>query len=100
MPKVARIASYFVGCALLGGAPPIMAQAPAENAPAENAPADSAPRCARACAAQRQALDDAWWTGPMIAPSPGALLPGHFLIEPYLYDVRAGRSNSYGTLTY
>lgn len=36
----------------------------------------------------------------MIAPSPGALLPGHFLIEPYLYDVRAGRSNSYGTLTY
>lgn len=36
----------------------------------------------------------------MVAPSPGALSPGHFLIEPYFYDVSAGRANSYGTLTY
>jgi hypothetical protein len=61
----------------------------------------------------RQALDEAWWTGPMLAPS-GATLPhGHFLIEPYLYDVTvqgrydhhgsrhsAPHSNGFGSLTY
>ena len=36
----------------------------------------------------------------MIAPGSGTLTPGHFLIEPYFYDVNAGRSNSYGNLTY
>src|SRR5215813_1358557 len=35
----------------------------------------------------RQSLDDAWWTGPMLAPSAATLPRGHFLIEPYLYDV-------------
>ena len=35
----------------------------------------------------RQSLDDAWWTGPMLAPSANTLPQGHFLIEPYLYDV-------------
>jgi hypothetical protein len=30
----------------------------------------------------RQSLDDAWWTGPMLAPSAATLLQGHFLIEP------------------
>jgi hypothetical protein len=48
----------------------------------------------------REALSDAWWTGPMLAPSPGTLPPGHILIEPYFYDVREGRSNGFGTLTY
>jgi hypothetical protein len=33
-----------------------------------------------------QPRDDAWWTGPLLAASPGALTPGHFLIEPYLFD--------------
>lgn len=33
-----------------------------------------------------QARDDAWWTGPLLAASPGSLTPGHFLIEPYLFD--------------
>ena len=37
----------------------------------------------------RQSLDDAWWTGPMLAPSAATLPRGHFLIEPYLYDVIA-----------
>jgi hypothetical protein len=32
----------------------------------------------------RQALDNAWWTGPMLAPSAATLPRGHFLIEPYL----------------
>ncbi len=64
------------------------------------APADTAPACANACAVQRQALTDAWWTGPLLAPSAGTLTPGHFLIEPYVYDVRTGNASSYGTLTY
>jgi len=34
----------------------------------------------------RQAIDDAWWTGPLLAASPATLSPGHFLIEPYVYD--------------
>jgi Putative MetA-pathway of phenol degradation len=33
-----------------------------------------------------QPRDDAWWTGPLLAASPGSLAPGHFLIEPYLFD--------------
>jgi hypothetical protein len=89
MPKSWRIARCLAGCALMAGAPRAVAQTPADSAAST-----------RRCPAQRQSVDDAWWTGPMIAPSPGALTPGHFLIEPYLYDVRAGRANSYGTLTY
>jgi hypothetical protein len=34
----------------------------------------------------RQALEDAWWTGPILAPSAATLPQGHFLVEPYLYD--------------
>ncbi|HSX62298.1 MAG TPA: transporter [Tahibacter sp.] len=61
----------------------------------------------------RQSLDDAWWTGPMLANSASTLPRGHYLIEPYLYDVRTSgtfdrdgdrhttdRSHSYGSLTY
>src|ERR1700719_1669205 len=63
--------------------------------------------------ADRQSLDDAWWTGPMLPPSAATLPQGHFLIEPYLYDViqqgqydrsgvkrRAPESNGFGSLTY
>ena len=34
----------------------------------------------------REARDDAWWTGPLLAPSAATLPPGHVLIEPYLFD--------------
>src|SRR5437868_1725409 len=45
----------------------------------------------------RQSLDDARWTGPILAPSAATLPPGHFLIEPYLYDVIVqGRYDSNG----
>lgn len=60
-----------------------------------------------------QSLDGAWWTGPMLANSAATLPSGHFLLEPYLYDVRSAsrfdangsrqpvpRTNSYGSLTY
>jgi hypothetical protein len=40
-------------------------------------------------AASTQSRDDAWWTGPLLAASPGTLTPGHFLIEPYLFDAIA-----------
>jgi hypothetical protein len=46
---------------------------------------------------ERQSLSEAWWTGPMMANSAAALPRGHFLIEPYLYDVR---SSKVGSLTY
>lgn len=36
--------------------------------------------------AARQSRDDAWWTGPLLAASPGTLPQGHFLIEPYVFD--------------
>jgi hypothetical protein len=49
---------------------------------------------------QRQSLDDAWWTGPMLAASAGTLPQGHFLVEPYLYDVISPHTNGFGSLTY
>lgn len=50
--------------------------------------------------AVRQRLDDAWWTGPMLAAGAGTLPHGHFLVEPYVYDVHSGNSHSVGTLSY
>lgn len=63
--------------------------------------------------AERQSLDDAWWTGPIIAAGAGTLPQGHALVEPYLYDVirygrydtdgderNASRTHHYGSLTY
>ena len=49
-----------------------------ENQGSADAPVESSDR--------RQSRDDAWWTGPLLAASPGSLTPGHFLIEPYLFD--------------
>jgi len=48
----------------------------------------------------RQPLAEAWWTGPMMANSAAALPKGHYLIEPYVYDVRSSRVDSFGSLTY
>lgn len=50
-------------------------------------------------ATTRQSLDDAWWTGPLLAASPGTLPRGHWLVEPYVYDVMTyGRYDRNGTL--
>lgn len=64
-------------------------------------------------AQERQSLDDAWWTGPIVAAGAGTLPQGLALVEPYLYDViRYGRydndgdersassNHHYGSLTY
>ncbi len=61
----------------------------------------------------RQSRDDAWWTGPLLAPSASTLPQGHVLIEPYLYDSKpyghfdgegnrhgVARENDFGSLTY
>jgi hypothetical protein len=50
--------------------------------------------------APRQSRDEAWWTGPIIANSAGTLPAGHFLIEPYLFDVTSSAGHSFGSLTY
>lgn len=47
-----------------------------------------------------QSLDDAWWTGPMLANSAHTLPQGHMLIESYLYDAISGPTNSVNSLTY
>ncbi len=48
----------------------------------------------------REALGDAWWTGALLAPSAGTLPPGHWLIEPYLYDIAVPHSNTFGSRSY
>ena len=35
-----------------------------------------------------ESIDDAWWTGPLLAASPATLPRGHILIEPYIYDAQ------------
>jgi hypothetical protein len=35
----------------------------------------------------RQTMEDAWWTGPLLAASASTLPRGHVLVEPYLFDV-------------
>jgi hypothetical protein len=49
-------------------------------------PANAADADSVSVAADRQVLEDAWWTGPILAASASTLPQGHFLIEPYLYD--------------
>jgi hypothetical protein len=60
--------------------------------PALSCPASDSP--------EQQSLDDAWWTGPILAQSAGTLPRGHVLIEPYFYDVIANGSHSIGSRAY
>jgi Putative MetA-pathway of phenol degradation len=55
----------------------ILAMNNASMADSEMAPGGAEPN---------QTIDDAWWTGPLLAASPATLPPGHFLVEPYVYD--------------
>jgi hypothetical protein len=48
----------------------------------------------------RQSLDDAWWTGPMLANSAETLPTGHMLVEPYFYDVASKGSDAFGSRAY
>jgi hypothetical protein len=49
---------------------------------------------------ERQSLDDAWWTGPMLANSARTLPQGHKLIESYLFDDIQGNSSAYRSFNY
>ena len=48
----------------------------------------------------RQSLDDAWWTGPMLANSAETLPRGHMLVEPYVYDVGSKGVDAFGSRAY
>jgi len=48
----------------------------------------AAPAFATDAPAGRQAVSDAWWTGPILASGASTLPKGHALIEPYLYDAK------------
>jgi hypothetical protein len=50
--------------------------------------------------AERERVADAWWTGPIIAAGPETLPPGHVLIEPYVFDVMSGHSQTPGSRGY
>ncbi|HEX8814666.1 MAG TPA: hypothetical protein VF753_04120 [Terriglobales bacterium] len=91
----ASIWAFLAALVLLGGA------AWAQTSPATAADVD------------RQSLNDAWWTGPMLAPNASTLPQGHFLLEPYVYDVitqgeydangkrqSSPHENGFGNLTY
>jgi hypothetical protein len=46
-----------------------------------------------------QSLDDAWWTGPLLAPNAATMPQGHWLIEPYVYGLMPyGRFDGKGAL--
>jgi hypothetical protein len=61
-----RIASWIAGVVLVLGTLVRPVPAPADD---------------------RQARDDAWWTGPLLAASAATLPQGHWLFEPYLFNV-------------
>jgi Putative MetA-pathway of phenol degradation len=42
---------------------------------------------ASGAAAAQQSRQDAWWTGPLLAPNAATLPQGHALIEPILFDI-------------
>lgn len=50
--------------------------------------------------AVRQSRDDAWFTGPMLANSAETLPKGHFLVEPYFYDVATRHADGWGSRAY
>jgi len=37
--------------------------------------------------ATRQSREDAWWTGPLLAPNASTFPAGHMLVEPYVFDI-------------
>jgi hypothetical protein len=74
-------------CSALACAGAALAQEPSASAPTPLARAEG----------YRQWRADARWTGPILAPSAGSLPPGHWLVEPYVFDVISqGRYSSTG----
>jgi hypothetical protein len=56
-------------------------------------------------ASDREPMDEAWWTGPLLAASASTLPQGHVLFEPYLFDIHGvshgtEHSNDFGSQSY
>lgn len=79
MTRFAKPVTLFCSALLLSGR--LAAQAHADDAP-------------------RQSLEDAWWTGPIIANSPNALPPGHAYVESYAYDAHVPGADGFGSSTF
>lgn len=47
-----------------------------------------------------QAMEDAWWTGPMLAAGAGTPPKERWLVEPYLFDVKSKGADTFGSLSY
>src|ERR1700730_9827060 len=48
-------------------------------------------------ATPRESMNDAWWTGPLLAASASTFPKGHLLFEPYIYDsIPYARVDSHG----
>lgn len=73
-----RVATLLLVLLALDGKAP-RAAAAETSVPLQSAAQDSE--------SARQSRDDAWWTGPLLAASAGTLPQGHFLIEPYVFDL-------------
>jgi hypothetical protein len=76
----------FIGTVWLGPVALVCAAVPAtaEHDPQSGAHQGSLPPALES--REREALDDAWWTGPIFAASAATLPQGHFLIEPVFFD--------------
>lgn len=48
----------------------------------------------------QQRVEDAWWTGPLIANSPSPLPKNRVYVESYLYDVKSSGIDGFGSQTY
>ena len=63
-------------------------------------PASAQQTSSAASSVTRQSLQDAWWTGPLLANSASTLPRGHFLVEPYVYDVIGPQTHAFGSRAY
>lgn len=87
MFKFGRLSRMGFSLAIAWAPLAALAQSSVQNIGADDAPV-------------RQSRDDAWWTGPMLANSAETLPPGHFLFEPYIYDVRSSHTDAFGSRAY
>lgn len=84
--RVAMFCSRLIYAAIVGAMMVAMASAQQVSSPSSSA--------------ERQSLQDAWWTGPLLANSANTLPRGHFLVEPYIYDVISPHTHSFGSRAY
>jgi hypothetical protein len=93
------------------GVPPATRTANTDSASRAPRPADAGKP--EHPAAARELLNEAWWTGSMLAQTAATLPRGHVAVESYLYDVSSSarvdargtrqpttRSDGFGSLTY